>query len=78
MEVHGFLLVITVCDETARHQATLFEPACCVAREVFTCPTKTLAGPFYGWSGPGCVPARNPLEDIRQHARVIAEREVHL
>jgi hypothetical protein len=73
-EEHGPLLIVTVGDDAFRHPATLFEPACCVAREVFSCATKTLAGPLYGYSGPDCISPRNPLADIRQHARVLAER----
>lgn len=73
IEPHGNLLILTVCDETEQSQATLFEQAHCVARDVFTMPTKTLAGPFYGYY-PGCEHARNMLADIRQHARQIVDQ----
>lgn len=73
IEKHGNLLILTVCDETEQKQATLFEQAHCVARDVFTMPTKTLAGPFYGYY-PGCEHARNMLADIRQHARQIVDQ----
>lgn len=66
-------LILTVIDPTARRDATLFEPELVVAREVFTLPTKTLAGPFYMYH-PGCIHARNMLADIRQHARQKSER----
>ena|SRR5579885_445044 len=73
IEPHDRLLILTVCDERAPVQATLFEPAHVVARDIFTMPTKTLAGPLYSYY-PGCVHARNPLADIRQQARQIVDR----
>jgi hypothetical protein len=72
IEAHDRLLIVTVCDEQAPVQATLFAPAHLVARDIFTMPTKTLAGPLYGYY-PGCVHARNPLADIRQYARQIVD-----
>lgn len=70
----GSMLILTACDESLIYQATLFEPEHCTAMDVFTLPTKTLAGPFYGYAGPGCEHARNPLTNIRQHARQIVDK----
>jgi hypothetical protein len=73
IEISDSLLILTVCDESEWHAPTLWAPSYCVARDVFTQPTKTHAGPLYGYY-PGCVHGRNMLADIRQHARQIANR----
>lgn len=70
---HGSALVLTIIDPTAPIRETLFTPSLTVGCDIFTLPTKTLAGPLYGYH-PGCVHARNPLADIRQHARQFVDR----
>jgi hypothetical protein len=62
-EEHGILTILTLIDK--------IQPLAGV--EVFACATKILAGPHYRYS-PGCVKARNPLCDIRQNARQMADR----
>lgn len=70
----GLLLIMTVVDRSATWQP-LGLPVCFVATDVFTLPTKTLAGLIYGYY-PGCEHARNMLADIRQYARQIVDRQL--
>jgi hypothetical protein len=74
-EPKGSLLQLTLIDPDAAIQATLWEPAAVVARQVLTGPRQSLATPHYQLKegyGPKAM-----MCDLIQQARYVAKRLDH-
>jgi hypothetical protein len=72
-EESGILTVLTLIDLNTQKSDVFSQGSAYCAYDVFTAPERVLAGPMYLYF-PGCIHARNQLGDIRQDARVMAER----